>query len=920
MAEPNNNFNQATDLPDFYLEQNFFTTDSLSFGDSEDYYRFYTLYGPSNLYAVLNGLAADADLYIYDQNQNLIASSTASGNVSETIDVTLNGFQYYYVKVLNYIASNTTNYGLYLYNDYSGSTLNTARDIGISWGQGSDRYWAYEKIFWGEYLDYRDNVDVVKFKMEAAGTISLRMKDFEYSGGLQATLQLLDSNGNVLQTVGGIVGDGLNVDRYTAPAGTYYVRFSQTYGSDPYTFRIVTDYAGDVTSTARELGNISGSSRRLYDMVGSNLDGVTYADGNDLYKFTLDKTSPVDLWLKILQTPPTFDASLKLARDNNGDGFITSNEVLISSANSGDDRFSTILNPGTYYVEVVPNGAYTSYQLDLDSDFDAVSSDAKAYSNMSKARTLGNLIGETPYIEDGFGISAGDISDFFKFQMTAPGRLSAGAFLNSYYSRTLSQPSLSVVRDANNNQRLDAGETITPFGNGSLSADLATGTYYLSTSGNGEQGAYSLRVVSDYAGNTLATARQLSAISGAAPTPQTFQDYIEQFFDAGSDVNDFYRFDLPATYQVTLSTTGVSGEDASLSLIRDVNNNNVVDAGDVLATSDNLNSPSESLTRLLQAGRYFARIQGVNGATNYTMKAQFATVNQDPDDTIAKVANLPANTKTLGQFVDFSLNPATDVDLIRFTVAAGQKVGFDLDSRNGSNLNTYLRIFNSAGTQIAANNDGAAPGETAGGFSYLAFTFTGAGTYYAGVSLNPNTGYNPLTGVNDIAGSTSGGDYRLTLNDLGRFFTGDNNNNSISGGTANDSLRGGGGNDTLIGGGGNDTLIGGSGADVYRFLTPSDRLDTIGDFKSGESDKIQVSASGFGGGLRAGTSLTAAQFRSGGGITTANTSAQRFIHNTSNGALFFDRDGSAATVAPVQIATLSGVPAPTLLNTHIAII
>ncbi|MEH2072343.1 MAG: DVUA0089 family protein [Nostoc sp.] len=938
MTEPNNTFNQATVVPDIYLEQNFYTSDSVSPSDLDDYYKFFTLYGPSTLYGALNGLSADADLYVYDQNQNLVASSTLGSNQSETINVALQGNQYYYVKVHNYNSSNTTNYGLYLYNDYSGPTLATARDIGTSWGQTSSKYLAYNKIGWQDYLDYRDNVDVVKFTMEAPGTISLRMKDFTYTGGLQATMQLLDSNGNVLQTVAGTVGNGLNVDRYSAPAGTYYVKYTQTYGSDPYTVRIVTDYAGDVTGTARDLGNVSGSSRRLYDMVGGEFGLPTYEDANDLYKFTLDKTSPIDIRLDIDTSafpPPTFDANLRLARDTNNDGFISADEVFLSSSNPGDDQLSTTLGAGTYYVQVVQNGAYTNYQLDLDSDFDAVPSDPQPSSNLSKARSLGNLIGETPYIDDGSGISAGDFSDYFKFTMTAAGQLSASAFTNPYYSRNTQNPTLSIVRDLNNNQRLDPGETITPFSVGSLSANLAAGTYFIHANVYGEQAAYSLRLVSDYAGNTLSTARPLAAISGATPPNQTFQDYIEQAFDASSDVNDFYRFDLPSTYEVTLNTTGVAGEDLSLSLIKDVNNNGAIDAGDILATSNALNSPTETLSRVLGAGRYFVRVQGVNGSTNYTLTSKFVSPSQDPDDTIAEVENRSANIKTLGQFVDFSLNTQTDTDLVKFTVSAGQQVGFDVDSRNGSNLNTYLRVFNSSGTQLAANNDGAAPGEASSQFSYLAYTFTQAGTYYVGVSLSPNSNYNAVTGVGDIGGSGTTGDYRLTLNDLGRVFTGDALNNSIAGGSGNDNLNGAGGNDTITGGNGNDTLIGGTGndllvggsgndvltggdgADAYRFTAPSDRLDTINGFSGSGGDKIQISAAGFGGGLVAG-SLTSDRFRSGAGITTANTTTQRFIYNTSTGALFYDADGSLGGSAPLQIAALSGSPA--LSNTNIAII
>jgi hypothetical protein len=121
----------------------------------------------------------------------------------------------------------------------------------------------------------------------------------------------------------------------------------------------------------------------------------------------------------------------------------------------------------------------------------------------------------------------------------------------------------------------------------------------------------------------LSTARAMAAISGSNPPTQTFKDYIEQDFGPGSDVNDFYRFDLNRTYDVTLTTTGVAGEDLSLSLIRDANNNGVVDPGDVLVTSDALNSPFETISRSLAAGRYFARVTGINGGTNYTLTAKF---------------------------------------------------------------------------------------------------------------------------------------------------------------------------------------------------------------------------------------------------------------------------------------------------------
>jgi Ca2+-binding RTX toxin-like protein len=961
MTEPNNTFNDATVVPDIYLEQNFYTSDSVSPSDLDDYFKFYTLYGPSNLYVSLLGLSADADLYVYDQNQVLVASSTAGGNTSETINVALQGNQYYYVKVHNYTPSNTTNYGLYLYNDYSGPTLETARDIGTSWGQTSSKYLAYNKINWQDYLDYRDNVDVVKFTMEASGTISLRMKDFTYSGGLQATMQLLDSSGSVLQTVSGTVGDGLNVDRYSVPAGTYYVRYTQISGSDPYTLRIVSDYAGDMTATARDLGNLSGTSRRLYDMVGGSFGLPTYEDANDLYKFTLDKTSPIDIRLDIDTDSfpaPTFDANLRLAQDTNGNGFIDSGDLfLLSSSNPGDDQFSTTLGAGTYYVQVLQNGAYTSYQLDLDSDFDAVPGDTQDYKNMSKARSFGALTGETPFnFNDGFGISAGDFSDYFKFTMTVAGRLSASAFNNSYYSREIQNPSLSIVRDLNGNNRLDAGETITPFSIASLTADLTAGTYFLHANGTGEQAAYYLRLVSDYAGNTLSTARPLAAISGPTPPTQTFRDYIEQFFDATSDVNDFYRFDLPSDYQVTMNTTGVAGEDLSLSLIKDTNNNNVIDSGDILATSNVLNSPAETLSRALTAGRYFARVQGVNGSTNYTLTVKFgsglvATGNAGNNlisgdflnDTLSGLAGndtlsggAGADSMVGGTGNDtYSVDNTSDriVELanegidtvnsaITYTLGANLE---NLTLTGTANVNGTGNTLNNRMTGNSSNNRldggdgndtliGGSGNDTLSGGNGNDSMVGGVGNDLYGVNTtgdrvieNANEGIDTVNSAITYTLATNLENLTLTGttaingtgNTLNNVITGNSGNNVLTGGARNDTLIGGAGNDTLIGGIGNDTLTGSTGNDFFRFNSTSEKVDRITDFNITD-DTIQIVKSSFNSNLALGI-LSSSRFTIG---ASATTSAQRFFYNSSNGGLFFDSDGNGATSA-VQFATLN---------------
>lgn len=151
----------------------------------------------------------------------------------------------------------------------------------------------------------------------------------------------------------------------------------------------------------------------------------------------------------------------------------------------------------------------------------------------------------------------------------------------------------------------------------------------------------------------------------------------------------------------------------------------------------------------------------------------------------------------------------------------------------------------------------------------------------------------------------------LTLTDS-YFITGSAFDDSLVGGAVNDTLVGGDGKDTLVGGAGTDSLVGGAGADNFVFNSPSEGFDWILGFNSSQGDVINVSATGFAGGLTAGP-LGTAQFRSGAGINTAANAAQRFIYNTSNGSLWFDVDGVGGA-ASVRIANLLGTPTFTASN------
>jgi Ca2+-binding RTX toxin-like protein len=87
----------------------------------------------------------------------------------------------------------------------------------------------------------------------------------------------------------------------------------------------------------------------------------------------------------------------------------------------------------------------------------------------------------------------------------------------------------------------------------------------------------------------------------------------------------------------------------------------------------------------------------------------------------------------------------------------------------------------------------------------------------------------------------------LTGSNFHDKLTGNALANTLNGGAGNDTLAGGAGNDLLIGGTGLDMLYGGTGADTFDFNALNEMglgaalRDVIGDFKTSEGDKIDLS-------------------------------------------------------------------------------
>ncbi|MBD2412437.1 hypothetical protein FACHB389_32870 [Nostoc calcicola FACHB-389] len=179
--------------------------------------------------------------------------------------------------------------------------------------------------------------------------------------------------------------------------------------------------------------------------------------------------------------------------------------------------------------------------------------------------------------------------------------------------------------------------------------------------------------------------------------------------------------------------------------------------------------------------------------------------------------------------------------------------------------------------------------------------------------------FNATTKIGSITSSTRLISYKNIeqLNISGTSYNdsivGSNGNDTLYGESGTDTLRGGNGDDILIGGNGNDRLYGGGGTDTFAFSSLNQGIHTIYDFNP-TNELIRVSPTYFGGGLSVGV-LSANQFTIG---ASATTSAQRFIYDSTTGALFFDRDGSSESrFRQVQFALLT--PGLSLTNNNFVV-
>ena len=248
--------------------------------------------------------------------------------------------------------------------------------------------------------------------------------------------------------------------------------------------------------------------------------------------------------------------------------------------------------------------------------------------------------------------------------------------------------------------------------------------------------------------------------------------------ELGSDLDSYLRIFDSQGNQLSVDDdndanfTGDFSSDSSLAFVPDTPGEYYVGVG----TSGNFNyDPINDRTNFSKDN-----ISPFTTTGSYELIVNPTTVvgDDDLDNTISEAIATESNTEIVGE-----IETNNDVDLYQLQLESGEGVTFDISvAPEDSDLDSYLRLFDSQGNQLAFDNDDDNNiAEDSNFDSLLRFAVDTSGEYYLGVSSDGNTDYNPIEGRNNFTPITgrSTGSYSLAI-DRAPLVTDTDPDNTIS--------------------------------------------------------------------------------------------------------------------------------------------
>jgi hypothetical protein len=481
---------------------------------------------------------------------------------------------------------------------------------------------------------FGSDTDAYHFELPRAGKIQVQLSRQIGTG----SIVLRDAGGNALASKSASSNDrAINFD---APAGDYQldVRADQAQfaPADFYTLAIAADFAGNTqiansfnfsTSGARNLGTIADVDGKIFrDFVGFlDTNDHSAKDLVDVFRFDVPVSGDGSIEIKNVTSDPADGGALNkpninLFQDRNNDGVLTPDEGFRGGpfgsvvGNIVQGRHYLVVGAPNVFQTVATGGLFpqkiggTNYTLDIN------------YNHSDLGRnTLATAfdfdVVEDPFVERDL-LSSHDTTDIFKFNVANPGPFNFNAAITELTGNVNLQ--IDLVRDTNNDgvadslpiNLLNPSRNITPVAPnvGGLIGPVRNisrvltdaGTYFLRVKRISGEGSYKITmsaVSTDIAGSTLATAKNLGALS----TTRTASDFVGNI-----DSADIYRVSASQLGSIRLDVTGVNSGDVRVEVIRDTNNNGQINASEILAsrTGNVLDG-----VVLPATGNYFVRVK-----------------------------------------------------------------------------------------------------------------------------------------------------------------------------------------------------------------------------------------------------------------------------------------------------------------------
>lgn len=670
--------------------------------------------------------SAEAYLTLYD-SLGLYRTATANGGTGNdpliTFTPTTSGN--YYLDVQDLFGTGTGTYtlrasGMTVVDDYAGSTQTTGTlTIG---GQTTGN------------IEIAGDRDWFRVSLQAGTTYTFDLRGIDGNGGTlgsgyaEAYLTLYDAQG-IYRTAtanGGTGGDPF-ITYTPGVTGNYYLAVQDLFGSGTgtYTLRAAVsatstdDYKNDTTT----IGSMPpGSSvTGVIETVGdADWFGITLI-ANTIYTINLDSASGSSLYDPYLRLYNS--AGTLIAYDDDSGIGLNSQLTFVPSTTgryflgaSGSSLFST--QTGRYNLSV---SAGTTIVDDYSADTRTTGSIAPGSSIAGRIETSGD-------------------KDWFSVRLTAGTTYSIQ--LDAASTSGLSDPYLRLYNSAGVLLRYDddSGSGL----NSQLTyTAITTDTYYLGASASGIYGTttgnYTLSVApvaviaDDYAAS--------SATTGRVTVGTTTSGKIESTGD-----HDWFSVNLTAgtRYTIDLDGTNTSGlYDPYVQLYST--------SGTLLASDDDsgLGLNSELTYTPTTSGTYYVDASSASFFSSTTGNYNLTVTAAAP---VADDYGADTNTTgraTAGRTIAGKIETAGDHDWFSITLTAGNTYTINLNGTASGGLgDPYVRLHNSAGVQVAYDDDNGA-----GLNAQLVYTPTITETYY--INASSSNMFSGLTGNYELSVSSA---------------------------------------------------------------------------------------------------------------------------------------------------------------------